>query len=62
MPFSVAHSAIHLEYFYDHARVEQMFFDGALVPKHGLLKPALSRPGLGIEFKRADASQYAVSF
>ncbi len=49
-----------VEYFYDHARIEQMLFEGALVPVEGRLVPDRSRPGLGIEFKRADAEQFAV--
>ena len=49
-----------IEYFYDHARIEHMLFDGALTPVGGALHPDLSRPGLGLEFKRADAARYAV--
>ena len=48
------------EYFFDHARIEQMFFDGALKPVNGSLWPDRSRPGFGLEFKRADAAPYAV--
>ncbi|MDQ2798965.1 MAG: mandelate racemase [Armatimonadota bacterium] len=50
----------HLEYFHDHARIEHLLFDGALTPKDGVLYPDLSRPGIGLEFKRADAEKYAV--
>jgi L-alanine-DL-glutamate epimerase-like enolase superfamily enzyme len=42
----------HLEYFHDHARVERMLFDGVLDPKGGVLRPDLSRPGLGLDLKR----------
>jgi L-alanine-DL-glutamate epimerase-like enolase superfamily enzyme len=49
----------HLEYFHDHARIESMFFDGACSPVNGELSPDRSRPGLGIEFKRADAQRFA---
>jgi L-alanine-DL-glutamate epimerase-like enolase superfamily enzyme len=49
-----------LEYFHDHVRIERMLFDGAAVPRNGRLFPDLSRPGLGVEFKRADAARYAV--
>src|SRR5215471_15062282 len=45
----------HVEYFHDHARIEHMLFDGALTPVNGNLRPDLSRPGLGLEFRRADA-------
>ena len=50
---------MHLEYFHDHARVEGMLFDGVLSPERGYLRPDLSRPGLGLELKRADAERYA---
>jgi L-alanine-DL-glutamate epimerase-like enolase superfamily enzyme len=52
--------ARHVEYFHDHARIEQMLFDGALTPVDGLLRPDRSRPGFGIELKRPDAERYAV--
>ena len=51
--------AILVEYFFDHARIEEMLFDGALVPTRGVLRPDVSRHGLGIELKRADAARYA---
>lgn len=50
----------HMEYFHDHVRIEHMFFDGVLEPINGELYPDLSRPGMGLEFKRADAEKYAV--
>jgi L-alanine-DL-glutamate epimerase-like enolase superfamily enzyme len=49
-----------MEYFYDHVRIEHMLFDGTLTPVDGCLIPDRSRPGLGLEFKRADAAKYAV--
>ncbi|MGZ5095819.1 MAG: enolase C-terminal domain-like protein [Burkholderiales bacterium] len=61
-PCCAARSAIHMEYFHDHVRIEQMLFDGAVAPLDGKLAPDLSRPGLGVEFKQADADHYAVSF
>jgi L-alanine-DL-glutamate epimerase-like enolase superfamily enzyme len=50
----------HLEYFHDHVRIEHMLFDGAPSPEGGALRPDLSRPGLGLEFKKADAARFAV--
>jgi L-alanine-DL-glutamate epimerase-like enolase superfamily enzyme len=50
----------HLEYFHDHVRIEHLLFDGALTPQNGMLYPDLSRPGMGLEFKHADAERYAV--
>lgn len=49
----------HIEYFHDHARIEQMLFDGAVVPVKGELRPDRSRPGMGLEFKRGDAAKFA---
>jgi len=51
----------HLEYFHDHARIEHLFFEGTVWPLNGSLAPDLSRPGFGLEFKRADAQRYALS-
>ncbi len=50
----------HLEYFHDHARVEQLLLDGVLEPVAGELRPDLSRPGNGLELKHADAERYAI--
>jgi L-alanine-DL-glutamate epimerase-like enolase superfamily enzyme len=49
----------HLEWFHDHVRIEHMLFDGAPTPRQGVITPDLSRPGLGITLKRADAERYA---
>ena len=50
----------HLEYFHDHVRIERMLFDGALEPEDGALRPDRSRPGHGLELRRADAERFAV--
>jgi L-alanine-DL-glutamate epimerase-like enolase superfamily enzyme len=52
--------ARHIEYFFDHVRIERLLFDGALQPHSGHLKPDCSKPGLGLELKWADARQYQV--
>jgi L-alanine-DL-glutamate epimerase-like enolase superfamily enzyme len=49
----------HLEWFHDHVRIEAMLFDGAPVPQDGMIRTDLTRPGLGLDFKRADAARYA---
>ena len=49
------------EYFHDHARIENLFFDGTPQPQDGCLRPDRSRPGLGLEFKAADAEKFRVS-
>jgi L-alanine-DL-glutamate epimerase-like enolase superfamily enzyme len=48
-----------LEYFHDHVRIEQMLFDGLPELANGELRPDLSRPGVGLEVKRADAKKLA---
>jgi hypothetical protein len=58
-PCCAARPVRHIEYFYDHVRIEQMLFDGVLEPVNGVLYPDRSRPGIGLEFKRQDAQRYA---
>ena len=48
----------HLEYFHDHVRIESMFFDGALTPSGGALRPDRSRPGLGLSVKEPNVAPY----
>ena len=48
----------HLEYFHDHVRIESTWFDGFRFPVDGEMRPDLSRPGLGLEFKHADAERF----
>ncbi|HET7371032.1 MAG TPA: enolase C-terminal domain-like protein [Gammaproteobacteria bacterium] len=50
----------HLEYFHDHVRIERMLFDGTQEPDGGVMKPDLSRPGLGLELKRSDVEKYLI--
>jgi len=49
----------HLEWFHDHVRIEQMLLDGAASAKDGLIRPDLSRPGLGLALRAADAERFA---
>lgn len=46
------------EYFYDHVRIESIFFDGIPKPVDGVLYPDLDRPGLGLELKWPDVKKY----
>jgi L-alanine-DL-glutamate epimerase-like enolase superfamily enzyme len=55
-----ARAAVHLEYFHDHARIEEMLFDGFRLPHNGAMTPDLSRPGLGVELKTQDAERFRV--
>jgi len=49
------------EYFYDHARIENMLFDGVMQPKNGCVYPDITRPAMGIEFKYSDAEKYKIA-
>ena len=51
---------VHLEYFFDHVRIERMLFDGAVEARDGMLEPDRAQPGLGLALKRSDAARYAV--
>jgi L-alanine-DL-glutamate epimerase-like enolase superfamily enzyme len=55
-----ARAAIHMEYFHDHVRIEQMLFDGVQTPDKGILSPDLTRPGMGLELKKAEAAKYEI--
>lgn len=65
-PLQHLHAALSLpgfyiaEYFFDHERIEKMFFDNYPVVKDGFMCPDDSRPGLGVDFKYADAKKYLV--
>jgi L-alanine-DL-glutamate epimerase-like enolase superfamily enzyme len=48
------------EYFYDHARIENMFFDGVTQSRNGCIYPDVSRPGIGLEFKYKDAEKHKI--
>lgn len=60
-PATALEQFVHLEYFHDHVRIEQLLFDGAVEPQGGDLIPDLERPGMGLELKRTDAERYAAS-
>ncbi|WP_028057724.1 enolase C-terminal domain-like protein [Candidatus Solirubrobacter pratensis] len=56
--FAACETAVHLEYFHDHVRIESLLFDGTRSPDGGRLVPDRDRAGLGIELKRADADRF----
>jgi len=51
----------HVEYFHDHARIEELLFDGFAGAHAGALWPDLGRPGLGLALKERDAERFAIS-
>jgi L-alanine-DL-glutamate epimerase-like enolase superfamily enzyme len=54
-------TGVHAEWFLDHVRIERMLLDGAPEVKGGMLAPAPSRPGLGLELRERAAERYAVT-
>jgi L-alanine-DL-glutamate epimerase-like enolase superfamily enzyme len=48
----------HVEYFYDHHRIETMLFEGALPPIGGCMTPDSSRTGHGLSLRSAEAARY----
>ncbi len=52
---------VHLEYFHDHVRIEQMLFDGVLRPRDGCLEPDLTRPGHGLVLVEDVFDRYRVA-
>ena len=54
-PASSVPNLRHVEYFHDHARVDRMLFDGALIPYDGVLVAPRDRPGMGLALREADA-------
>jgi L-alanine-DL-glutamate epimerase-like enolase superfamily enzyme len=54
-------NARHIEFFHDHARIEDMLFDAPPRPRGGALRPDPSRPGFGVELKAAVADQFRVA-
>jgi L-alanine-DL-glutamate epimerase-like enolase superfamily enzyme len=51
---------VHLEWFHDHVRIEQLLFDGVLEPRGGELRPDRARSGNGLALKEEEASRWAV--
>jgi L-alanine-DL-glutamate epimerase-like enolase superfamily enzyme len=50
----------HLEWFHDHVRIEDMFFDGALDPTGGAIRPDPARPGHGLTLRPEVADRFRV--
>ncbi|HZZ85931.1 MAG TPA: enolase C-terminal domain-like protein [Anaeromyxobacteraceae bacterium] len=61
-PLCALRAAVHAEYFHDHVRLEGMLLDGAARAVKGALSPDLSRPGLGLALKAADAERFRAAF
>jgi L-alanine-DL-glutamate epimerase-like enolase superfamily enzyme len=51
---------IHVEYFYDHQRIERALLRGAVVAKDGVLRPDRGQPGTGLALDRDAAARYQI--
>lgn len=50
----------HLEWFHDHVRIEQMFFDGTEQPIGGRLRMDPGEAGNGLHLKNIDIEKYRI--
>lgn len=57
---AAAKKAVHLEWFFDHVRIESMLFDGAARAGGGKAAPADDRPGFGLRLKEPGAQRFAL--
>jgi hypothetical protein len=48
----------HLEWFHDHVRIEEMFFDGVLDSTGGAVRPDPVAAGHGLTLRRDVAQRY----
>ncbi len=48
----------HVEYFHDHARIEELLFDGAPPLREGGLWPDPTVPGMGLSLREGEAERY----
>ncbi|MDQ3612589.1 MAG: mandelate racemase [Actinomycetota bacterium] len=60
-PAAAVQNLRHVEWFADHVRLEGLLFDPAPSVRAGVMRPDLSRPGLGVEVRRPDVDSYRVA-
>jgi hypothetical protein len=51
---------LHLEYFHDHVRIEQLFLDGAPQARNGYIQPDLAQPGMGLRLKTQQMAPFII--
>lgn len=51
----------HIEWFHDHARIEELFFEGALDPAGGIVRPDPAFAGNGLVLRERDVAEYRVA-
>jgi len=50
----------HMEFFHDHARIEENYLEGFPMLRGGSLYPHLDRPGHGLELKEKDLQKFLI--
>ena len=60
-PCCALKNVVHIEYFHDHERIENMLFDNPPQPLNGFLVPDLQKPGTGLELKEKDIEKYKIN-
>ena len=55
---AAARRLVHVEQFFDHARIEAMLFDGAPVAQGGELAYNAARPGHGLALRLSEAVRF----
>jgi len=51
----------HVEWFHDHARIERLFFEGALDPSGGAVHPDPALAGNGLVLRERDVAEYRIA-
>jgi L-alanine-DL-glutamate epimerase-like enolase superfamily enzyme len=59
-PACAAGPLVHLEWFHDHVRIEQLLLDGAPPVRRGQIAPDRARPGNGLSLRPETAERYAI--
>lgn len=59
-PCAAVPKIAHMEWFYDHVRIESTFFEGGPRAISGVVRPS-EQPGLGLVLKRADLERYKIN-
>ncbi len=57
---AATHNLRHVEWFHDHVRIESMFFEGALDPQGGTVRPRTDRAGHGLVRRQDVMAGYRV--
>jgi len=60
-PCLAAAPVVHMEWFHDHVRLEQMLLEGVVKDRHGKLSADGERPGHGLALNTREADKYTIA-